>query len=232
MESQENSLPHHSALIIANGKLPGTEVINALTASADFIICADGGANHAKRIGILPDLIIGDFDSVSKETLKFFRNVRRIKEPDQDTTDLEKSILYCISHGIRSANVIGASGDRIDHTTAGLGCFKKFGHQISLRMIDALGELTRIDGEVHLLMTIGEKLSLIPVDQCTGIRTYNLKFCLDGEILEIGTREGVSNSALAENVSISVEQGTLLLYRFHQGNRLSTPSTHGSEIRE
>jgi thiamine pyrophosphokinase len=216
MDSTKHNSTDLHALVIANGTLPGLEIIDSLTASADVVICADGGANLAKEIGILPNLIIGDFDSITAETLIYFKNIRQIEDPDQNTTDLEKSILYCINNGIGSADVNGASGDRIDHTTASLGCFKKFGDRISLRMIDSAGELTRINKEVHLSMSIGEKLSLIPVDRCTGIRTQNLKYLLYNETLEIGTREGVSNSAVAKNVSISVEHGTLLLYRFHR----------------
>jgi thiamine pyrophosphokinase len=208
--------PHH-ALIIANGTLPDIETINPLTTSANIIICADGGANLARERGILPHLIIGDFDSVTGETLTFFQNTRQIKDPDQNSTDLEKSILYCINNGITSADIIGASGDRIDHTIASLGCFKKFGSRINLRMIDSAGVLTRINNTIHLSMKIGEKISFIPVDRCTGIRTENLQYSLENETLEIGVREGVSNSAIAENVTISVTTGTLLLYRFHTG---------------
>ena len=227
MDSLKKSIIGQHALIIANGTLPGLKIINSLAATADIIICADGGASYAKQFGISPDIIIGDFDSVSNETLTYFQDVRHIEDPDQNTTDLEKSILYCINNGIESVDIISASGDRIDHTTASLGYFKKFGDRIFLRIIDSVGVLTRINKEVHLSMTIGEKLSLIPVDRCTGIRTHNLKYPLDNETLETGIREGVSNSAVAEHVSISVEDGTLLLYRFHYGSLAGTTSTSG-----
>ena len=56
------------ALIIANGTLPSRSIINAILAKKKFILCADGGANAAKRLRITPDVILGDFDSIKTST--------------------------------------------------------------------------------------------------------------------------------------------------------------------
>jgi thiamine pyrophosphokinase len=214
------------ALIIANGSLPNPDFVRALTKYANIIVCADGGANHAQALGIKPDIILGDFDSILHSTQLHFRDVEQLFIQDQNNTDLEKAILYCIEHSVSSVDIIGASGDRIDHTTGSLGCFKKYGGKIHIRMIDSMGELTLIRKEIHLEMREGEKISLIPLDRCTGITTTNLKYALNNDTLELGVREGISNEATSQQVSIRIETGILLMYRFHGLPWLSPQGKH------
>jgi thiamine pyrophosphokinase len=203
------------ALIIANGILPHPDYVRALVKFANFVVCADGGANHAQTLGIKPDIIIGDFDSITPATKIFFQNILQLHLDDQNTTDLEKAIDHCLDRKITSIDVVGALGSRIDHTTGSLGCFKKYGNKIHIRMIDSMGELTLIRKELHIEMREGEKLSLIPLDRCTGVTTTNLKYALNNDILELGVREAISNEATSIHVSVQVGSGTLLLYRFH-----------------
>ena len=84
------------ALILANGKPPSKRLFQKYLASADWFICADGGANTAARFGYAPDLIIGDLDSIKKETLSVFNNVNVKKLKDQNSTDLEKALTAAI----------------------------------------------------------------------------------------------------------------------------------------
>jgi thiamine pyrophosphokinase len=204
-----------NALIIANGTQPPLTIVRPIAQSANLIICADGGANHALKMNIKPHIIIGDFDSILASTKVYYSNVTQRVIGDQDSTDLEKAIRYCIEQQIASVTIIGATGDRLDHTTGTLGCFKKFGDTIDLQLIDSVGALTLIRPSVTLVMKKGETLSLIPLEKCTGVTTVNLKYGLNDDVLELGFREGISNEATAEDVSISVKTGTLLLYRFH-----------------
>lgn len=203
------------ALIIANGSLPHPDFVRALVKFANLVVCSDGGANHAHALGIKPNTIIGDFDSINPAAKDFLKDVQQIAITDQYSTDLEKAISFCIQEKITSVDIVGAFGDRIDHTTGSLGCFKKFGKHIHIRILDSVGEVTLIQKEIHLNMKGGEKLSLIPLERCTGVSTKNLKYELDNGILELGVQEGISNEAISSRVSIHVENGTLLLYRFH-----------------
>ena len=204
-----------TALIIANGPLPQGRIVKQLAASADLIVCADGGANHARRLRMTPDVILGDLDSVTASTKKFYARVPALFIGDQYSTDLEKAIVFCIGRRARAAEIIGALGERIDHSTASLGCFVRFRDKIRLRFHDAHGVLTLIDKRISLTARKGQKLSLIPLQRCTGITTSNLRYELKNAVLELGVREGVSNEAVSGRVSISVRTGTLLLYQFH-----------------
>lgn len=188
-----------------------------LASAADLVVCADGGANGARNMHVKPDIILGDMDSILPATRRAFRRVPLMYIEEQSSTDMEKVLRYCIERGVAAVDVIGATGDRIDHTTGNLGCFRKFSDRVTIRFIDSLGVLTLIRGETSFRMRIGEKLSLIPLDRCSGVTTRNLKYSLRNDTLELGVREGISNEATGRSVRILVRKGALLLYRFHQG---------------
>jgi thiamine pyrophosphokinase len=221
MTARTSSAPAESfhALIIANGFLPSDSRVRRLRATADVVVCADGGANRARGVGIKPDIILGDLDSLSLATRRFYKDTPIFEIPDQESTDLEKAILFCIALGAASADILGALGGRIDHITGSLGCFKRFGKKIELRFIDQYGELSRIQNSVRLKTRRGQKISLIPLDRCTGVTTRNLKYPLRNDILETGVREGISNEATGGFATISLKRGTLLLFRFSNARR-------------
>ncbi len=209
------SASHRTAAIIANGTPPPVPVIRAAVKSAGLIVCADGGANLARKLRIRPDVILGDMDSVLPAAKAYFRGVPFLLIPDQESTDLEKAIDFCIRRHIVSAHLIAVTGDRLDHTTGSLGCFKRFGARIALTISDTAGTVSMIRGSVTIAARRGERLSLIPLERCTGVTTRNLAYPLRNETLELGVREGISNEVTAGRVGISVRSGILLLYRFH-----------------
>lgn len=202
-----------NALIIANGAPPSSALARRLAAAADLVICADGGANHAVRLGVRPDVILGDLDSITASTRKRFRGVPSLRIAEQESTDLEKAIRYALLHRCTEIIVVGATGKRLDHTAGNLGCFRKFGVRCAMRFIDDDGELTLVGRDASLRTRRGELLSLIPLERCSGVTTTGLKFGLRNASLELGVREGTSNRALASKATVSVKKGTLLLYR-------------------
>jgi thiamine pyrophosphokinase len=203
-----------NALIIANGPLPQRATVRRLAASADLIVCADGGASHARALGIRPHVILGDLDSLTGPARTEFARVPLLRIDDQESTDLEKAILYCLRRRVRTAEIAGALGGRIDHATGSLGCFKRFRGKIRLRFYDRYGVLSLVEGSVSVQSSPGSKISLIPLERCTGVTTRNLLYPLTNGVLELGIREGISNEATGSRVSVSLRRGTLLLYRF------------------
>lgn len=202
-------------VIIANGTLPPRRIVQQTLSKAKCIICADGGANAARKLRVKPNVIIGDMDSISPLTRRYYKNIPFRFIPNQNSTDLEKALNYCIRHRMRTVCILGATGNRLDHTTGGLGCFKKYGSRLNITMIDKEGIIRQIRKKVNLKTERGERLSLIPLNRCTGVTTKNLKYGLKSGVLELGVREGISNEATAPQVSIRVKKGTLLLYRFN-----------------
>jgi thiamine pyrophosphokinase len=201
------------ALVIANGEPPKKMRLQALLREADVVLCADGGANIALKLGVVPDAIIGDLDSIHAETLVKFHKVPTYRDSDDGTTDLEKTIAWAIKEKFDHVTVIGASGKRLDHAIGNLGVLAKFYPDAVVKLVDDFGELTYVGRSLTVEAKKGETVSLIPLNRCEGIVTDGLRYALTGETLELGVREGTSNVVTAPPVTIKVKKGHLLLFR-------------------
>jgi len=202
--------------VIAGGDLPDGPLVKRIARSAEMVVCADGGARHARRLGIRPDLILGDLDSLPPAVRRFFRGVTVRRVPDQESTDLEKALKHCISIGAVAAVVLGAIGDRIDHSAGALGCFRRFGKKLRLTVVDRTGTISLLGRDETLPSYRGERFSLIPLDRCTGVRLDGARYPLRGEPLRLGVREGIGNSATGRSVRVRHTGGTLLFYRMRR----------------
>jgi thiamine pyrophosphokinase len=205
-----------NALIIGNGTLPPAGVVRQLARRTELIVCADGGANHARRLNIRPDIILGDLDSVSRATLRAFRNTTVAYVDDQNSTDLEKALWYCVHRGCTTVHVVGGLGSRIDHATGSIGCIRRFLPYCTVILHDIGGSLQPVGRRIRITVRRGEILSLIPLTRCSGINTVNLRYGLRNGTLEMGVSEGIHNIALKPDIRISVRRGILLLYRVLQ----------------
>jgi thiamine pyrophosphokinase len=200
-------------LVIAHGAVPSMKIIGPLVAGAKCIVCADGGANTAARLGIRPDAIVGDCDSLSPATRRKFRNAEILYRPSQYSTDLEKAFDYCLEKHIRSIVVLGATGKRLDHTLSNMSIIRKYHDRLSIRCIDQYGESFLVTKKNTFTAVVGQIVSLVPLGKCRGVTTDGLRYPLTHETLEVGIREGQSNVATKRRVNISVNHGTLLVYK-------------------
>jgi len=203
-------------LIIANGESPRAAWLQPLVAASDLVVCADGGANTARQLGIRPQAIVGDLDSITPETRAHFHGVPIHLDQDEYSTDLEKSVAWAIAHGGRDLTIVGALGHRLDHTVGNLGVLAKYHEAATLRILDDDGELRYIGPMVRFDAEPGEVVSLIPLNRCEGITTEGLRYALHDESLELGNRDGTSNVVVSSPVVVRVRSGHLLLYRVRE----------------
>ncbi|MFH1537284.1 MAG: thiamine diphosphokinase, partial [Patescibacteria group bacterium] len=111
-------------IVIANGDLSKQKIDFS---EYDFIVATDGGANHLVNLKIKPDIIIGDFDSISKKAIKKFDDVEQIRVYNQNKTDLEKALDYLMEEKCEIVDIFGAtSNERIDHTLANIFLLKNY----------------------------------------------------------------------------------------------------------
>jgi thiamine pyrophosphokinase len=210
-----NSTPKYSitdAFVVCNGDIGMTKnEFRKLTEDDPFIICADGGSNRLRRWKIRPHLIIGDLDSMIPLTKRVFSDVETIFLPDQNSTDLEKALDYLIAHKYERAVIFGATGNQVDHTLANFSILLKYQGRIELTIKDALFDIFFVDKEITLPTAPGQRISLMPAAVCRGITTTGLRYPLSNETLEFGVREGVSNEALGESITVRVKDGSLLM---------------------
>lgn len=200
------------ALILANGDPPNKRLLQRYTRAYTFIVCADGGANIAMKLGLTPNVIIGDLDSIHPKTLRYFRNVKIKKLPNQNSTDLEKAFAYAIRNQYNDIVVLGVTGGRIDHEAGNISALAKFSRRVKIKFIDEHGELVYINRGKKFHLPLDTTISLIPLSHCAGIVTSGLKWNLKNESLRLGLRESTSNIVVDSPVSIKVRTGDLLLF--------------------
>jgi len=201
--------------ILANGRAPIIEEVNYfLNNGYPLLIAADGGADTCKVLGLTPDIIAGDFDSVSPETLQLFSKKSKIQKiSGQYDTDVEKCIKVAISMGIKECVLAGATGDRLDHSFNNIGMVLKYFPEIRIKLMSESSILQVITGETKIEGTPGETVSLFGIDDNTLFTTEGLAFPLNRETLPFGKRDGTSNKALTGIFSVVVEGGKGILIR-------------------
>ncbi len=214
------------ALIIAGGGLADDARAAALIleGSWDMVVCVDGGASHAARLGVRPDVVIGDLDSAEEGAVAYFRGagVEILTHPvEKDKTDLDLAVEYAVAHGARDITVIAATGGRPDHTLANvLLTIKAASLGADLLLADGASMVRLVRGGVAITGEPGDFVSLIPVGgDARGIHTEGLRYELrDGE-LRIGETLGVSNELLDTRGHVRVGSGHVILVQTQRGRR-------------
>jgi len=202
-------------LILANGQFPNKKEILYLKKNGfETIICADGGANSAFKLNIIPDLIIGDLDSIDEQVLKFYESKTKIKKVKrQNDTDVEKALKYAISKNCREVILLGATGDRLDHSFCNLGIALKFDDKIKINILHQKSFLSVRSGNVTLKTIPKEIISLYGFDSKTKITSKGLKYELNNEELPFGVRESTSNQAVGGEVNLKIKGGKIFIIR-------------------
>ncbi len=209
------------ALIFANGEPPSRRLADRYLKECDLFVCSDGGANTADRYGLNPHVVLGDLDSVRPGVLRRLRTADVLLRPDQNSTDLEKTLQWVVSRGYRRITVLGATGGRLDHAAGNISALARFARIADIRFVDATGELRPVGRAVTLDVPRGTSISLIPLGRCSGVRTTGLRWNLRDEVLAPGVRDSTSNVVRSRPVRIRVRRGTLLLFRVFR--RADTP---------
>ncbi|MGN0181146.1 MAG: thiamine diphosphokinase [Candidatus Ornithomonoglobus sp.] len=189
------------AVIIGNGTIKNYSYIKSRLRAGDFIICADGGLRHAKKLGIKPEIAIGDFDSSEKdETVKTYVYPSR-----KDFTDGELAVNYAIDNGYDEIMLLAMSGDRLDHTLTDIFLLSK--HE-GAYLVDDKNEIHIVRSKLRLTGFKGKTLSIIPVyGDMTGVSTSGLEWQLNNETLYFGESRGNSNVVIGDTCVISVKSG-------------------------
>jgi len=202
-------------IILANGKPPKKSIITFFQKKGyNKLICADGGANSALKMKLVPDLIIGDLDSISTKALKEYKyssKIIRIKR--QNDTDVEKCLKYAIKNRFSEALLVGVTGNRLDHTFCNLGIVLKFFTSIKFSLIAENSFLKPYTGKLKLKTHPGETFSVYGLDIKTKITSKGLKYKLNNIALPFGVKESTSNIATGKEVDLNITGGVAFIIR-------------------
>lgn len=207
----------NKAVVALNGELKGNkEEYKKLIGEKDVqFVAADGGALLLESIGFLPDVIIGDFDSLTDLQCQYYKKMgaRIIKYTvEKDETDGELALQYCRESGFDNIIIIGFAGGRLDQQLANIFLLEYAFRNGMTAFIKEPGlEMGIIEKEKVFFKKIGAGLSLIPLDEeISGVTITGCKYLLEaGNLLRYKTR-GISNIIEHERAVITVEKGLLL----------------------
>lgn len=196
------------AVIIGNGTISDYEYIKGKINADDFIICADGGYNHARNMGIEIDVLLGDFDSATD-----FANVKdRIEYPvRKEFTDGELAVMYATEHGYEDIVLIAMTGDRFDHTIADVLLLAKCKNGV---LVDDNNEIYLLRDELLISGKKGQTVSIVPINgDIEGVTTDGLDYPLDNETLYFASSRGISNVMTGNECTISAKKGMALVIK-------------------
>lgn len=187
----------------------------------DYVIAADGGYLYCKMMEIVPDLILGDFDSVGEKEAEELSRIQKVSPErivllpaEKDETDMLAAIHAGMDEGCREFYIYAGQGGRLEHTIANIQCLKYIRECGAVGyMIDASGMIMVAQNEtVHFQPQTEGYLSLFSMgDKTEGVTIRNMKYLLNNATLTNSFPIGISNEFIGEPASVTVENGTLMI---------------------
>jgi len=207
-----------NCVIFCGGVIEDYDSIKKYVQGAQLILCVDSGARHCRKLQIVPDYLIGDFDSISEEDYSALAgagaSVMRFPS-EKDMTDSELAVQVACERGSRRITLLGAIGSRIDHVLSNLFLLKKLTDlNIEGVIANEKNEIRLIKDHIELKNEKDMFVSLLPVaGNAAGVTTRGLYYPLENATLEVGSSWGVSNRVIDDSASVSVREGYLLVIK-------------------
>lgn len=207
-----------STLIVTGGNV-NTEFLKKILEENKFetIIAADKGLEALNKINVMPNYIIGDFDSVNKTTLNQYEN-KNIEitylKPEKDFTDTHMAIKLAIKKRAKHITIIGATGTRMDHTLANIHALNEaLQNNVPTEIINENNRIMLINKKAKLIKNTNYKyVSIIPLTtKITGVTLKGFKYNIENTTINLGESIGVSNEQIEQEALIEIKEGIAIL---------------------
>lgn len=200
-------------VIVGGADIGRYDRVRAQLGEDDFYICCDSGLRHREGLGIVPDLIVGDFDSHENPHL----NIETIVLPrEKDDTDTVFAVKEALKRGFQDFLLVGVIGGRLDHTLGNVSLLLMLDTQRKRAVaMDDCSELEIVSDKPALIEDRYPYFSLLNISGLAqGIHIRNAKFTLSGAEITCEYQYGISNEVLpGMTAEVSVEKGRLLLVK-------------------
>lgn len=207
-------------LIVSGGNISDSFLKGTLQKySFDYMIGVDGGLDFFYRHNVIPDVAIGDFDTIDHDTVSYFKQnqktVVKTLQPEKDMTDTESAIDYAIFAGSSEIWVLGGTGTRLDHTLGNINSLwiaKERG--VSCIILDEHNRIELVDKYAKIIkeQQYGYYVSFLPLTSTVQhITLKGFKYPLSDATLTIGNSFGVSNEIEEEIAEVSFSEGILIM---------------------
>lgn len=199
-----------NCIIVGAGDFSG--FVSAPDREKDLIIAADGGMNYLAACGVMPDIWIGDADSLEVELPECTQIVRLPKEKDE--TDMLAAALLALKAGCKTFHIYGGCGGRLDHTLANIALLDELSsHDATAYMYDKSSMMTVIrDGGISFPEGLSGMISIFSLaDESKGITIRGLKYEIEDYNMKRSDSIGTSNEFVGRSAFIEVKSGALLI---------------------
>lgn len=188
-------------------------------AAPEAILCADGGARYAHALGLAPDLIIGDMDSLADEVLRDFaeKGIAVVPYPvRKDETDTQLALTRALAMSPEEILIFGAMGKRLDHTLANLGLLMNgLEKGIPVKLLDEDCEVFVMAGTATISGKKGQTVSIFPWSgEARGITLEGFEYPLKDATMTLARPYGISNRLTTGEGIIKVDMGCLLVIHY------------------
>ncbi len=204
-------------VVFAGGEYTVLDFYKRVAQKCDFKVAADSGAELMRKIGIHPDLLVGDMDSISKKTLEFYeeKGVKILRFPTKkDEIDTELAVIQAEKNsGV--VLIAGAFGNRLDQTLAVFRLVEKYSNVV---LFNEKLYVLKVTKRVKLSSAPGETWSILPLrNDALGVSLRGFEYTLEKKVMEYLRPYGISNVSLGNEVEVDPGNGTLLVFRYHDG---------------
>jgi len=207
-----------NVLIVLGGDAPGKALLESCASGADMTIAADRGLEAFASAGLRPDVLLGDMDSVSGETLlQMQENTEIDRLPAiKDDTDGVHALDVAIARGAKHITLMGALGGRMDHAMANLMLLIR-AHRAGAKaqIVSESVRIERVDGCCMLHGAKGDTVSLLPLGEAKGVTLTGFFYPLENHDLDSAYPLGISNVVTEDTACVRVREGDLLLFHNH-----------------
>ncbi|MVX64532.1 thiamine diphosphokinase [Clostridium chromiireducens] len=205
-----------NVVIVSGGNPPSEKLLREYLKDIDLIIAADKGSECLYNYKIVPDLLLGDFDSAKKEILDNIRlQVKEVLEfpPEKDYTDTEIAVIEAVRRGATKIYLFGALGSRMDHALGNIGLLlnaKKKG--VTIEIIDDNNRIYLGENNMRLLGKCGENISFHALsDKVVNLNISGAKYSLNGYTMSLLDPRAICNEFVDAPIDVSYEEGELLI---------------------
>ena len=207
-------------LIVTGGSLDiGWAKAFIKTVNAEYIIAADSGLKYIDELGLVPDMILGDYDSVDDGLLDKYKSTDIKTYPrEKDYTDTHIAIINALKAGASEIYILGATGTRMDHTFTNIcnmkaaldfdvPCFIYDRHNKVYIVNDQMGEVKLSKNGQY-----GDYVSIVPLSEEAEISLTGFKYELDDYVLHQGLSICQSNEIKEDEAIIKINKGLLIVF--------------------
>lgn len=203
-------------IIVANGEIPSSELsLSILNDKKRRIICCDGALQKLLSINVVPDVVVGDGDSMDAELLHRHK-IPYYQDRSEEYNDLQKALKYCISKGYDNILLMGCGGLREDHFIANLSIMAMYSETMAIAMLTEHGVFNVVCGKATFNAYPGMQVSVFARNPQTHLTFTGLKYPVNDHSFK-WLWEGSLNEALEDSFIVEAsDDEPVVVYRAFQ----------------